>query len=291
MLYWSGMAKYFLSWAPLASASCLITSKVGCLVLKLSTKLWSMFPVGDRVGDHRIFVALMWFRFGQSLECEGRECITSDEYVPIRRICLALGAGLHQFPRVQQARVHVTDKQQPSSPTRWMHGVHSGATWPFTAKVLFSQPCVLFNLAEGHNSVMPLVKSTWMLRKKKPCAWCAHRPVMGDPTSLVQLSGGRILWCSDFYLKISNMILVGKLHHILKHEKCRLFITLSILFVNPALAKRTFTTGAGTPTACPWLPPSKTRRSSMTPVTPWQPLAKPRKYYQGLSAIQWIYSG
>lgn len=40
----------------------------------------------------------------KSLECEGRECITSDEYVPIRRIYLALGAGLHQFPRVQQAR-------------------------------------------------------------------------------------------------------------------------------------------------------------------------------------------
>lgn len=115
----------------------------------------------------------------KSLDCEGRECITSDEYVPIRRIYLDLGAGLHQFPRVQQARVHVTDKQQPSSPTRWMHGVHCGGRWPFTAKVLFPQPCVLFNLAEGHNSVMPLVKSTWMLRKKKPCAWCAHRPCKG----------------------------------------------------------------------------------------------------------------
>lgn len=113
------------------------------------------------------------------------------------------------FPEFSRQGVHVTDKQQPSSPTRWMHGVHCGATWPFTAKVAFPQPCVLFNFAEGHNSVMLLVKSTWMLRKKKPCAWCAHRPcfwdhgdclektVMGDPTSLVQLSGDRILWCSD----------------------------------------------------------------------------------------------
>ena len=92
-----------------------------------------MFPVGDRVGDHWIFVTLILFRFGhknfpvlqhiqkdsashKSLECEGRECITSDEYVPIQRIYLALGAGLHQFPRVQQARVHVTDKHSQVVP-------------------------------------------------------------------------------------------------------------------------------------------------------------------------------
>ena len=171
------MAKYFLSWAPLASASCLITSKVGCLVLELSTKLLrSMFPVGDRVGDHWIFVALILFRFGEenlpvlqhipkdsashnSLKGGGRECLTrSDEYVPIQRMDLALGAGLHQFPRVQQARVHVQDKQQPSSPTRWSCMVSTLEQHGHSLQSSFPQPCVPFNF-EGHNSVMPLVKS------------------------------------------------------------------------------------------------------------------------------------